>query len=138
MHPNTAVERDANALSRPGSAGPAVWVGVTFLLCTASACADLHITPTATTSDATVTLTVRVKARATEIPIRGALVRYNANAPSYTDVSGQSVLKVVPALETTIDVSAPGYETMAASGVLAGDERWTFFLALDSASGAAR
>jgi hypothetical protein len=74
------------------------------------------------------TLTVLVNDRRSERPIRGALVR-SRNVAEYTDVEGHCLLNVDSRTETTVDVSAPGYEPMTASAMIGSDERWTFFLA---------
>src|SRR5689334_5973284 len=74
-----------------------------------------------------VTLTVRVLQRTTELPIAGARVTTSSGTGS-TDASGLFVMAVAPGRSTDVDVSAPGYESMGASGVLADNERWTFYL----------
>lgn len=113
------------------AAAPAIWLG---LLLSSAACVqqDSSLTgltspsPTASSSGA-LTLTVRVHVRGSESPISGALVRHEA-AGYYTNASGESLISVGSGSETTIDVSASGYHAMQASGVLNGDERWTFYL----------
>lgn len=84
-----------------------------------------------------ITLTVRVLQRTTELPIAGARVRTSTGDGS-TDAAGLFVLSVAPGFSTDVDVSAPGYEPMGASGVLADSERWTFYLASASASDPSR
>lgn len=72
-------------------------------------------------------LTVRVLARGSEQPIAGAQVR----TPTYrttTGADGLCALTVARGEEMEVSVSAPGYQPMGASGVLGGDERWTFYL----------
>lgn len=76
-------------------------------------------------------LTVRVHERTSEVPIAGAFVLYQGTSAS-TDRTGQVVFEVERGEETTIDVSAQGYEPLSASGVLGGDERWTFYLRTSS------
>jgi hypothetical protein len=102
----------------------------------AVACSDLRPAPSPTApSSATaipaaassVALTVRVQARTTELPIPEARVRYGG-VYYYADASGQATVSVVAGQETTIDVSADGYEPMGASAILERDERWTFYL----------
>jgi hypothetical protein len=72
-------------------------------------------------------LTVRVLARTTEEAIAGAIVR-SAHSTGTTDVLGICILSVTVGEEVDVDVSATGYETMGASGVLGTNERWTFYL----------
>jgi hypothetical protein len=93
-----------------------------------SACTDLQTAPSANPSPNAVVLTVRVQTRTTEAPIEGARVR-TSRAEAYTDGTGQARLAVPPGVETTVAVSAGGYEAMTASGVLLDNERWTFYLA---------
>ena len=82
--------------------------------------------------DPGITLTVRVLQRTTELPIPGARVETSLGTGS-TDASGLFVLVAVAGRTTDVDVSAPGYESMGASGVLADSERWTFYLASSGA-----
>jgi hypothetical protein len=99
----------------------------------AVACSDSTTpSPTAPSSAipaaaSSVALTVRVQARTTEQPIPEARVRYGG-VYYYADASGQATVSVVAGQETTIDVSADGYEPMGASAILESDERWTFYL----------
>jgi hypothetical protein len=100
----------------------------------AVACSDSPTAPSPTTPSSaipaaapSVALTVRVQARTTELPIPEARVRYGG-VYYYADASGQATVSVVAGQETTIDVSADGYEPMGASAILESDERWTFYL----------
>jgi hypothetical protein len=76
----------------------------------------------------TAKLTVAVQIRTAARPIQDAAVRHDGQI-SYTDASGEATLLVPRGQETIVDVSAAGYESLGASGVLANDERWTFYLA---------
>jgi hypothetical protein len=99
------------------------------LLGTGVGCSLPPTTPSPVPATRTVTLTVRVLTRTTAVPIEGALVRHNATGGFYTDAAGQLPVQVAPGDDTTIEVASPGYETMSASGIVSGNERWTFYLA---------
>jgi hypothetical protein len=73
------------------------------------------------------TVTVRVLTRSQPQPIHGALVRYGSSG-SYTDQGGESTVAVAAGEDATIIVSAAGYQSMSASGLVGNDERWTFYL----------
>jgi hypothetical protein len=93
--------------------------------------------PALTTADSQpqrgeLTLTVLVLERTSEVPIHGALVRYK-ETNIYSDATGQAVVPVTAGEETAIVVSAPAHEPMSASAVLNNSERWTFYLARESA-----
>jgi hypothetical protein len=79
-----------------------------------------------------VMLTVRVLERTSETPIPGALVSYNGH-DTLTDAAGQAIVPVKAGEETAIAVSAQAYESMGASGILSNSERWTFYLARQTA-----
>jgi len=79
------------------------------------------------TPSRSVTLTVRVKGRGNELPIQGALVEYNGTR-SLTNESGELLASVAAGTETRVEVSAAGFESMTAAGVLSANERWTFYL----------
>lgn len=72
-------------------------------------------------------LTVRVLARGSEQPIAGAQV-WTSTYRTTTGADGLCALTVARGEEMEVSVSAPGYQPMGASGVLGGDERWTFYL----------
>jgi len=74
------------------------------------------------------TLTVRVLTRSSEVPIEGASVRHEADS-WITGPSGELTIRVTAGTETAVGVAAAGYQSMSASAVLSGDERWTFYLA---------
>ncbi len=74
-----------------------------------------------------VTLTVRVVARAVETPLPGAVVRTD-DGTVQADANGTCQLAVRSGATANVDVSAAGYVPLGASGVLASDERWTFYL----------
>jgi hypothetical protein len=106
------------------------------------ACAQLETSPSpvvtadvvpAAGAPAAVMLTVRVQQRGSEAPIAGATVRSNHDAVAHTDALGLCMLSVTTREETTIDVSAAGYQSMSASAVIGNSERWTFYL--ESSSG---
>jgi len=105
--------------------------GVVVLLISSSACAQVDSRSvsaiTAPSAAPGHTLVVRVHERGSEAPLAGALVRHNTDG-HYTDASGEAHLVVTLGEETTIDVSAPEYHSMQATGTLNGDERWTFYL----------
>ena len=81
-------------------------------------------------------LTVRVLARTTEQAIAGATVRSvrftgttrSEESSGTTDALGVCILSFAAGEEVDVSVSAEGYETMGASGVLGSNERWTFYL----------
>lgn len=81
-------------------------------------------------------LTVRVLARTTEEAIAGATVQSaratgttrSWDSSSTTDALGVCILSFALGEEVDVSVSAAGYETMGASGVLGSNERWTFYL----------
>lgn len=75
-----------------------------------------------------VQLTVRVLVRATAEPLAGALVQVSAHT-GHTDASGLCRFSVPSGDLVNVDVSANGFGPFGASGVLASDERWTFYLA---------
>jgi hypothetical protein len=100
----------------------------------AVACSDSRPAPSPTAPSSaipaaasSVALTVRVQARTTELPIPEARVRYGG-VYYYADASGQATVSVIAGEETTIEVSADGYEPMGASAILESNERWTFYL----------
>ncbi len=66
--------------------------------------------------------------RATETPLAGALVHVFTDA-GRTDESGLCHFSVRPGDLANVDVSAEGFDPLGASGVLASNERWTFYLA---------
>jgi hypothetical protein len=104
-----------------------------MVLLVSPACMQMESTqsapsPLPPTVSAPLTLTVRVFERSTsESPIVGALVVHEST-DSYTDGAGESRIVVQSGRETTVRVSAPGYQSMEASAVLNSHERWTFFL----------
>jgi hypothetical protein len=77
-----------------------------------------------------------VLTRTTEQAIAGATVRSarsmgttrSAESSGTTDALGTCVLAFEVGEEVDVSVSASGYETMGASGVLGSNERWTFYL----------
>jgi hypothetical protein len=73
------------------------------------------------------TVTVRVLTRNQPQPIHGALVLYGSTG-SYTDQGGESMVPVAAGEDATIMVSAAGYQSMSASGIVGNDERWAFYL----------
>ncbi len=83
--------------------------------------------PPAAATPQTGALTVRVLARTTEQAIAGATVQ-SARSTGTTDALGVCILPFALGEEVDVNVSAPGYETMGASGVLGSNERWTFYL----------
>ena len=123
-------------MARPMSGRSRVAVLSSWLTIVSVACSRPAVTTAPSPLDAlpppsavqVVALTVRVQTRTTELPIPGALVRHDGNR-YYADESGQAIISVTPGRETTIEVSASGFEPMSASAVLANDERWTFYLA---------
>lgn len=84
-------------------------------------------------------LTVRVLTRTTEQAIAGATVQSarstgttrSAGSSGTTDALGVCILSFALGEEVDVSVSAAGYETMGASGVLGSNERWTFYLRPD-------
>lgn len=72
-------------------------------------------------------LTVRVLNRDSEVPIPGAVV-HAAETHILTDASGTAIVPVVAGTELEVNVSAAGYQSMVAGGVLGPRERWTFYL----------
>src|SRR5262245_13331245 len=106
------------------------------LCAAAAACSRSAIAPSPPVASAadpethTLALTVRVQTRNTELPIPRAQVFHNGIC-YYADAAGEAVVSVVAGQETTIDVRADGYQSMSASGTLANDERWTFYLAVE-------
>src|SRR5262245_34541839 len=125
------------------SAGRLTQAAIAGLLILAAACARTdsnRSVPGITAPSAAVpepsghTLVVRVHARGSEAPIVGALVQHNLD-DHYTNAAGEARLTVPGDEETTIVVSAPDFHTMQASGMLHGDERWTFYLEADSSLG---
>jgi hypothetical protein len=91
-------------------------------------CTDVERVASPLAPSESLTLTVRVNERTTEVPIDRASVQHGANT-FYTNVFGESAIPVAIDRETTVTVSAPGYVEMSATGLLANDERWTFYLA---------
>jgi hypothetical protein len=79
--------------------------------------------PAASTS----VLTVRVLTRASEQPIARAEVR-TSTSRAMTGSDGVCVLDIIPGEELEVTVSAAGYQTIIAAGVLGSHERWTFYL----------
>ena len=73
-------------------------------------------------------MTIRVLVRATGAPLAGALVHVFDDA-GRTDEQGVCHFSVRPGDLANVDVSAKGFDPLGASGVLASDERWTFYLA---------
>jgi hypothetical protein len=127
----------------PQSASRATWrVLIPWLVVVAIAAASCtemsHPTapsqslPDTSSVASTVTLTVSVQIRTAARPIPDAVVRHDGHI-AYTNASGEATLLVPRGQETTVDVSAAGYESLGASGVVANDERWTFYLAPDVA-----
>jgi hypothetical protein len=121
------------------------YVAAAVLLCAATVlpgCAvDSSVGPTpppaSTVTPHTGALTVRVLTRTTEQAIAGATVQ-SARSTGTTDALGICILSVTVGEEVDVDVSAPGYETMGASGVLGSNERWTFYLRPSAALAANR
>lgn len=125
--------RMRSAVARiPGPATLGVLAVVAFL---SSACVRVDTVPSPVADSVAsappgvpFTLTVLVNDRRSERPIPGALVR-SRNVAEFTDTEGHCLLNVDSRSETTVDVSAAGYESMTASATIGSDERWTFFLA---------
>jgi hypothetical protein len=74
-----------------------------------------------------VQLTVRVLVRSSELPLPGALVLVSAEG-GRTDEHGECRFSVRPGDLLYVSASASGFDPLGASGVLANDEQWTFYL----------
>jgi hypothetical protein len=112
-----------------GTAGAAALFAVS-----ATACAKSPMAPSVPASAPgpsievpAATLTVRVLARNSQLPIAGAQIATPTLTAS-TDVDGMCSFTVHAGEAVDVDVSAAGYESMGASGVLGSSERWTFYL----------
>jgi hypothetical protein len=68
-----------------------------------------------------------VLTRSTQVPLAGALVHASADI-GHTNESGLCHFSVRPGDVVNVDVSAEGFEGFGASGVVANDEQWTFYL----------
>jgi hypothetical protein len=93
-------------------------------------CVSTTMAPSATSkSDQTsaATVTVHVFTRGTRVPIQGAFVQCNS-AAAYTSPSGESTFSIPVGGDARITVSAPGHQPLGASGVIATNEDWTFYL----------
>jgi hypothetical protein len=109
-------------------------LGVAFVCAALTACSSQSsVAPTPTSAPSTAstaqigTLTVRVLARESEQPIVGAAV-HSSTTTVTTDSVGVCIVPFVLGEELDLDVSATGYESMGASGMLGSNERWTFYL----------
>lgn len=79
-------------------------------------------------SSESVGLTVRVLMRGSEAPIAAASVFQDDAAVGTTNGSGELRTNVPIDIEFHINVSAPGYVALGATGSVRSEERWTFYL----------
>lgn len=79
-------------------------------------------------SSESVGLTVRVLMRGSEAPIAAASVFQDDTAVGTTNGSGELRTNVPMDIEFHINVSAPGYVSLGATGSVRSEERWTFYL----------
>lgn len=110
--------------------------GLVLVACLAAACASptAPSTPTIPSAPAPpqnaplpVVLTVRVLQRTVATPLPGATVVLGIRT-AQSNADGVCTFSLTAGNMADVEVSAPGYQPLSASGVLNSDQRWTFYL----------